>query len=209
MPAPISPAPIEPAAIVAAALSLSSYVQVFDNALPTAFCQQMLQSFNLLARFHKQNGRGVRAGHEASAWTELDISPLTDVSFRQIILANMHKHLALYNAAIAQFTSVPTLAIPGTEKISELIIKRYRPDANEAFQLHFDALGLVANRYLVFLWYLNDVAEGGETEFPALNVSVEPKAGRLVMFPPYWMYQHQGKAPRSGDKYIFSSYFLF
>ncbi len=209
MPAPISQPPNEPAAIVTAALSLSSYVQVFDNALPATFCQQMLQSFNSLARFHKPNGRGVRAGHDASAWTELDISPLTDVSFRQIVLANMHKHLALYNAAIAQSAPVPTLPIPGTDKISELIVKRYRPDADEAFQLHFDALGPVANRYMVFLWYLNDVAEGGETEFPALNVSVEPKAGRLVMFPPYWMYQHQGKAPRSGDKYIFSSYFLF
>ncbi len=188
---------------------LSNYVQVFDNALPIPFCQQMLQSFDSLARFHKQNGRGVRAGHDASAWTELDISPLTDLSFRQIILANMHKHLALYNTALAQLAPVPTLAIPGTDKISELIIKRYRPDADEAFQLHFDALGPVANRYMVFLWYLNDVAMGGETEFPALNVAVQPKAGRLVMFPPYWMYQHQGKAPRSGDKYIFSSYFLF
>lgn len=196
MPAPISPAP----------LTLSNYIQVFDNALPAAFCQQMLQSFNSLARFHKINGRGVRAGHDASAWTELDISPLTDVSFRQIILANMHKHLALYNAVV---TPVSTLPIPGTDKISELVIKRYRPGADEAFQLHFDALGPVANRYLVFLWYLNDVAEGGETDFPALGVSVAPQAGRLVIFPPYWMFQHQGKAPLSGDKYIFSSYFLF
>ena len=192
-----------------ASLLLSHYIQVFDNAFPAAFCEQMLQSFDSLARFHKQNGRGVRAGHDASAWTELDISPLTDVSFRQIILANMHKHLALYNAAIARLAPVPTLAIPGSDKISELIIKRYRPNADEAFQLHFDALGAVANRYMVFLWYLNDVIEGGETEFPALNVSVAPRAGRLVMFPPYWMYQHQGKAPRSGEKYIFSSYFLF
>ena len=192
-----------------ASLLLSHYIQVFDNAFPAAFCEQMLQSFNSLARFHKQNGRGVRAGHDASAWTELDISPLTDVSFRQIVLANMHKHLALYNAAIAHLAPVPTLAIPGGDKISELIIKRYRPNADEAFQLHFDALGAVANRYMVFLWYLNDVIEGGETEFPALNVSVAPRAGRLVMFPPYWMYQHQGKAPSSGEKYIFSSYFLF
>ena len=205
MPAPMSLPPNEKPA----SLLLSHYIQVFDNAFPAAFCEQMLQSFNSLARFHKQNGRGVRAGHDASAWTELDISPLTDVSFRQIVLANMHKHLALYNAAIAHLAPVPTLAIPGGDKISELIIKRYRPNADEAFQLHFDALGAVANRYMVFLWYLNDVIEGGETEFPALNVSVAPRAGRLVMFPPYWMYQHQGKAPSSGEKYIFSSYFLF
>lgn len=190
-------------------LLLNNYVQVFDNALPEPFCQQMLHSFNSLGRFHKSNGRGVRAGHEASAWTELDISPLTDVNFRNIILGNMHKHLARYNDNIAQLMSAPTLPIPATDKISELVIKRYCANADEAFQLHFDALGPVANRYLVFLWYLNDVAEGGETEFPALGLSVAPKAGRLLMFPPYWMFQHQGKAPLSGDKFIFSSYFLF
>jgi prolyl 4-hydroxylase len=189
--------------------AVADYIQVFDDALPATFCQQMLHSFDALTRFHQPNGRGIRAGHESSAWTELDITPLTDANFRQILLANMHKHLARYNRAIAQLASVPTLAIPGTEKISELIIKRYRPDADEAFQLHFDAIGSVSNRYLVFLWYLNDVTEGGETEFPALGVSVKPKTGRLVMFPPYWMFQHQGKAPLSGDKYILSSYFLF
>ncbi len=189
--------------------AVADYIQVFDDALPAGFCQQMLQSFDALARFHKPNGRGVRAGHESSAWTELDITPLTDTNFRQLVLGNMQKHLALYNAVNQAMASAPILAIPGTDKISELILKRYRPDANEAFQLHFDAIGPVANRYLVFLWYLNDVIDGGETEFPALGISVKPKTGRLVMFPPYWMFQHQGKAPLSGDKYILSSYFLF
>jgi len=53
---------------------------------------------------------------------------------------------------------------------------------------------------------LNDVACGGETEFPHLGVSVKPEAGRLLIFPPYWMYQHQGLPPVSGDKYILSTY---
>lgn len=29
------------------------------------------------------------------------------------------------------------------------------------------------------------------------------------MFPPYWMYQHEGLPPISGDKYILSTYLLF
>ena len=35
------------------------------------------------------------------------------------------------------------------------------------------------------------------------------QTGRLVVFPPYWMYQHEGIAPVSGDKYILSTYLLF
>jgi hypothetical protein len=29
------------------------------------------------------------------------------------------------------------------------------------------------------------------------------------MFPPYWMYQHAGLPPRSGNKFIVSTYLLF
>ncbi len=101
------------------------------------------------------------------------------------------------------------IAIPNTPLMSEFVIKRYRPGQQEQFQLHFDAINYVSNRYLVLLWYLNDVAVGGETEFPHLKLTVKPETGRLLIFPPYWMYQHQGLPPVSGDKYILSTYLLF
>jgi len=40
-------------------------------------------------------------------------------------------------------------------------------------------------------------------------LKVKPQCGRLLMFPPYWMYQHQGLPPISGEKYILSTYLLF
>ncbi|MEO8000299.1 MAG: 2OG-Fe(II) oxygenase [Arenimonas sp.] len=184
--------------------SLSRYIQVFDDAFSPALCRQMIDSFHNLQRFQRPNGRGIRPGHDESAWTELNLDPLSDAGFRTMILENMHRHCALYNEALKQ-----AIAIPLTDKISELVIKRYQPTGDEGFQLHFDSIGEKANRYLVFLWYLNDVTEGGGTEFPELGVTIQAKAGRLVMFPPYWMYQHLGQAPVSNDKYILSTYFLF
>jgi prolyl 4-hydroxylase len=53
------------------------------------------------------------------------------------------------------------------------------------------------------------VLEGGETRFPQLGISVRPQTGRLLIFPPYWMYQHEGVPPASGDKFILSTYLLF
>jgi len=184
--------------------SLSRHIQVFDDAFSPALCQQMIGSFNSLARFQRPNGRGIRPGHEDSAWTELNLDPLSDKGFRAMILENMHRHCNLYNEAL----NLP-IGIPLTEKISELVMKRYQPAGAERFQLHFDSIGQKANRYLVFLWYLNDVEEGGGTEFPELGITIKAKAGRLLMFPPYWMYQHLGQAPTSNDKYILSTYFLF
>lgn len=184
--------------------SLSRHIQIFDGAFSPALCQQMLSSFHNLERFQRPNGRGVRPGHEESAWTELNLDPLCDNGFRAMILENMHRHCNLYNEAL----KLP-IGIPLTDKISELVIKRYKPTGDEGFQLHFDSLGEKANRYLVFLWYLNDVPEGGGTQFPELGITIEAKAGRLLMFPPYWMFQHIGQPPISNDKYILSTYFLF
>jgi len=184
--------------------SLSRCIQTFDDALPANLCAQIIEGFHAASHFHLENGRKRRDWLSGSAWTELDLGPLSDEPFRQSILDNIHHHLALYNKALGL-----TLPVPSTTKLSELILKRYRPGGDEGFQPHFDALGPVSNRYLVFLWYLNDVAEGGETAFVDLGVSVQPKAGRLVVFPPYWMFQHEGRPPISGEKFLLSTYLLF
>lgn len=184
--------------------ALAHYLRCYDADLDPALCTQLIASFNGLARFQRPNGRGIRAGLEDSAWTELDIAPLSDPAFRGFLMSRIDAGLARYNREVGL-----GIAVPPARRISELVIKRYRPDGDERFQLHFDSIDAVANRYLVFLWYLNDVADGGETRFPDLGVSVQPRAGRLLMFPPYWMYQHEAPPPRSGEKYILSTYLLF
>jgi hypothetical protein len=183
---------------------LRHYVRVYDGSLEPALCARMLDSFARLARFHQMNGRELRRGLEASAWTELNVSRLADEAFLGSFRRTIAKALARYNADVGLAIPVPDSGVT-----SDLVIKQYRPGGGEQFQLHFDAVHHVANRYLVLLWYLNDVAEGGETRFPQLDLAVAPRTGRLLMFPPYWMFQHEGAPPLSGDKYIVSTYLLF
>jgi len=40
-------------------------------------------------------------------------------------------------------------------------------------------------RIITFLWYINDVKEGGETQFWK-NVKIKPTAGKLILFPASW-----------------------
>ena len=56
-------------------------------------------------------------------------------------------------------------------------------------------------RVISAVLYLNDIAEGGETRFTCFDFTVEPKAGRLVLFPSNFVYRHAALAPRSGTKY--------
>lgn len=55
-------------------------------------------------------------------------------------------------------------------------------------------------RILTFMWYLNGVELGGETEF--LNSRVQPETGKLVIFPSTWQYLHRALPPISNPKWI-------
>jgi prolyl 4-hydroxylase len=183
---------------------LRHFIRVYDDALPAAWCTRLLKGFDALSTHQARNGRELRAGLEDSAWTELNVTrhgdPLTAGFFR----SRIDEALARYNADVQ--LDIP---IPNSPAFADLVLKRYRPNSAERFQLHFDAINHLSNRYLVLLWYLNDVEHGGATRFPRLDFEVTARAGRLLMFPPYWMYQHEGLPPESGDKFILSTYLLF
>ena len=63
-----------------------------------------------------------------------------------------------------------------------------------------------AKRAFVFSIYLNDVEEGGETEFLHFSKRVKPKTGRIVIWPAGFPYLHRGNSPLSGEKYILTSW---
>jgi hypothetical protein len=56
-------------------------------------------------------------------------------------------------------------------------------------------------RVITFLWYLNTIEEGGETEFWG-NYKIKPEEGKLIFFPALWSYPHCGSIPLSDNKYI-------
>ena len=65
------------------------------------------------------------------------------------------------------------------------------------------------HRVLFFMYYLNDVAEGGETEFFYQQRKVQPRQGRMVIAPAYFTHTHRGNRPVTGHKYILTSWILF
>lgn len=73
-----------------------------------------------------------------------------------------------------------------------------QPGANDA--LH---------RLLLFIIYLNDVEEGGETDFFYQNKSVKPKAGSMVIAPCGFTHTHRGNIPISSDKYVLTSWMMY
>ncbi len=65
------------------------------------------------------------------------------------------------------------------------------------------------HRTLLWMFYLNDVEQGGETEFYFQKLKSKPKMGTLVIAPADFTHTHRGNKPISNDKYIFTSWIMY
>lgn len=179
-------------------MNLSDYVKIYDDALPIDVCK------NLIDKFESDTEHQVDRKEGPYDFTEINV--VTADWFLEPMYAPMLKYRQQYwNDCGIKYEHVNP-----EHEWEQMRMKRYRAGTGEQFRPHTDAWDHnTSRRFLVFFWYLNDVALGGETEFYGLDkeIKVSPKAGRLIMFPATWQYLHAGLTPQSEDKYILGGYF--
>jgi len=66
-----------------------------------------------------------------------------------------------------------------------------------------------ATRHLAYMTYLNDVSDGGETEFLYQKLKVKPKKGLTLVWPVDWTHTHRGLPSMSQSKYIVTGWYRF
>ena len=64
-------------------------------------------------------------------------------------------------------------------------------------------------RELTWTLYLNDVEEGGETEFLYQHTRIKAEKGLFTIFPANWTHTHRGNPPISNEKYIGTGWYLW
>ena len=66
-----------------------------------------------------------------------------------------------------------------------------------------------SSRMLAWMIYLNDVQDGGETEFPTQCKKFAPRAGDVLVWPAYWTHPHRGIVSPTQTKYIVTGWYSF
>lgn len=64
-------------------------------------------------------------------------------------------------------------------------------------------------RCLVFMTYLNDVNDGGETEFKYQNLKVRPEKGLTLIWPTDFTHTHRGITSKTQTKYIATGWYVY
>lgn len=182
-----------------ARMNPQQFFGIYDAALSPEFCRTAIRRFEADPRkVVGKIGDGSAGGSvrpEIKSTTEIMLTP--DRPDWADVLLQAKKCL---QGLLPRYLRSWQAAFPVPLRSEDFRIARYQP--GEHFNYHSDNIGGSVTRVITAQWYLNDVAEGGETEFPWQGVAVQPREGRLMLAPVGWTYLHRGAPPRSGPKYI-------
>lgn len=184
--------------------NLADYIMVVDDVLDEEHCKSLIEKFDKAEDLVVRDSSWDK---DYKSFKELNLTTHPEFSDDQAYFYEVAKRMLGFYQEKCGIDFFPSKI-----GLEEVRMKRYDPDGKDQFGWHADVGDHAsARRFLVMFFYLNDVEEGGETEFSdrvidEINLTVKPKQGRMVMFPPMWMYPHRGCKPISNPKYIISTY---
>jgi hypothetical protein len=162
---------------------MAQHVKIFEKALPPALCAEVMARFDADERVKPD--------------------PQPDYSTRRYLNISQCNDWMLTNARLCRYVNELTaayfhrdgeLAAATHHEWSDdgYVVSRYAP--GDTCIMHVDGQCSVAPqnglRLATLLFYLNDVAAGGETFFPLQDLKIKPVQGRAVMFPVGYTHPH-------------------
>ena len=173
----------------------SDFIYIQKDALPRSFCNNVIQKFELDDRKRQgQVGSGVRLEIKRSC--DLSITGKEDwKSYDEAFFKSLNNALKEYLKFIPQ-EFIQFKALSRFEDDTGYQIQKTQP--GDYYIWHHDQ---TKTRLVTFIWYLNDVKDGGYTEFID-GTRIQPEAGKLIIFPATWDFLHRGVSPKTEVKYL-------
>ena len=173
---------------------IKDYITVYDDIITPELCDSLVNFFenNIQKSFQSKT--------EHRCFQELSLR-----DFPQ------HREDAheLFKSFVEQYqkdNNINYHCWPYSYELENTRFKKYLPNTNDRFEIHADATEReTATRFLAFFIYLTD-NESGHTSFPNRDIKIQPKKGRLLMFPPNFCYPHIGEKVTDKPKYILGNY---
>ena len=76
--------------------------------------------------------------------------------------------------------------------------------------LHSERTSLdTLHRLFAWMTYLNDVDDGGQTNFSHYGIKIKPETGKTLIWPAEWTHAHTGEILKNGTKYIVTGWIHF
>lgn len=182
--------------------SFDGFIGIYENYFDGSFIDGVLSHYQKLNQFqiHQDtNPKHWKDDEQLYFFDPVVINKL-DPYFLNYFLDTIWKKI--YPNYLEKF-SILTERKVGIEQVK---CKKIMPGGG-FHQWHYESLGSDSHRRLVIQLYLNDITEGGETEFLYQKKRIQAKRNRLLVWPADWTHTHRGNPPLGDqDKYILTTW---
>jgi hypothetical protein len=187
---------------------MDPYIYINKHSLAPELCKYIIDIYEKTQNKYRATTLG-GVNEDTFKATQCNIEDITDPNWTPIheflnqeLTNNMKKYMKTLNDQIGDGKTYQHFK----EDIiyNGFHINKYECNNEGKYDYHIDSYltkGMEQERYITFIWYLNDVAEGGETEMRG-NMRIKPESGKLLLFPSSWTYPHCSQTTISNDKYV-------
>ena len=190
-------------------IELKNHIGIYDGYLLDKECDKAIEYFEKQNNLNKAYDRLQSENSNLNSKNDksVNLDENIDVWFSDFkpLLVNFDTALRHYQDATG------ILSAYGIEKFNYTHIKIQKTLPTQGYHVWHLEHGCSkdsSQRALVFTIYLNDVEEGGETEFLHQSIRIKPVKGRCVIWPAGFPYVHRGNPPLKKEKYIITSWLM-
>jgi hypothetical protein len=187
---------------------IDDFIGVFPNAMEDSYCDSLVDFFEYKSKSSETFNRQARGYSTIQKETEVcymdEPLPLHDVcekcdGFTKPVWDCYYQYAEKYGI----------LSTLSRHRILDIKLQKTRPKQGYHVWHCENGSPLTTRRLLLAIGYLNDVEEGGETEFLYQGVRIKPTKGTIILCPAAFTHTHRGNPPLSGDKYIINTWIQY
>jgi len=189
-------------------IEISNFIGVYDNYISADECSRAIKIFEDQFKFNNTLNRS--QFENASVLTKQDQQFFVQPQNMNVWWEELKSMLYNFDLAWNHYVQHTGCAEAYGQKgfhFTQLKIQKTLPtEGYHVWHLEHNKGFENEPRAFAYSIYLNDIEEGGETEFLHFSKRVKPKTGRIVIWPAGFPYVHRGNPPLSGKKYILTSW---
>jgi len=193
--------------------SIKDFIGIYDGYIPDEACDQAIELFKKYQEFNKVFSRFTSEGSTQDIKDDRQLYCTADVLTHEEFNVNRLKSLMVnFDVALRHYYTETNIKKYTAEDIITDHVKIQKTIPSQGYHVwhvEHNQGREMEKRILAYSIYLNNVEDGGETEFLYQSQRVKPVKGRIVIWPAGFPYVHRGNPPLSGEKYIVTSWIRY
>jgi hypothetical protein len=176
---------------------MKELLYINPNSISNELCDKIIKTFEIDKNVNRYSALAVHADVKTEEWCNI----------KNEIVENIESNIKIYNSTI-NYKNAYEYAINKKFSLKLFIINKfYQNDKTMgdpySINKHKSDFNICGSKQtvLTFIYFLNDVSEGGELEFYNFH-KINAEKGKMVIFPTDWFFANKHTVAISSDSYV-------